>query len=107
MDGEAGWWTTSGNIGLLPLARVMGMGRQQKHLTRVGEGFRCRRCDGTIPEANLAEDLIMDGETYVCIKSFCYLGDTLVGDGGGGLAATARIINGWIKFRELLPFSTP
>ena len=28
MDGEAGWWTTSGNIGLPPLARVMGVGRQ-------------------------------------------------------------------------------
>ena len=30
MDGEAGWWTTSGNIGLPPLARVMGVGRQQR-----------------------------------------------------------------------------
>ena len=29
MDGEAGWWTTSGKIGLPPLARVMGVGRQQ------------------------------------------------------------------------------
>ena len=29
MDGEAGWWTTSGNIRLPPLARVMGVGRQQ------------------------------------------------------------------------------
>ena len=29
MDEEAGWWTTSGNIGLSPLARVMGVGRQQ------------------------------------------------------------------------------
>ena len=29
MDGEAGWWTTSGNIGLPPLPRVMGVGRQQ------------------------------------------------------------------------------
>ena len=29
MDGEAGWWTTSGNIGLPPLARVMGVGTQQ------------------------------------------------------------------------------
>ena len=28
------------------------------------------------------------------------MGDTLDGD----LAATARIINGWMKFRELLPF---
>ena len=31
MDEEAGWWTTSGNIGLPPLARVMGVGRQQQH----------------------------------------------------------------------------
>ena len=30
MDGEAGWWTTSGNIRLPPLARVMGVGRQQQ-----------------------------------------------------------------------------
>ena len=30
MDGESGWWTTSGNIGLRPLARVMGVGRQQQ-----------------------------------------------------------------------------
>ena len=30
MDGEAGWWTTCGNIGLPPLARVMGVGRQQQ-----------------------------------------------------------------------------
>ena len=32
MDGEAGWWTTSRNIGLPPLARVMGVGSQQQHL---------------------------------------------------------------------------
>ena len=32
MDGEAGWWTTSGNIGLPQLARVMGVGRQQQHV---------------------------------------------------------------------------
>ena len=31
MDGEVGWWTTSGNIGLPPLARVMGVGRQQQN----------------------------------------------------------------------------
>ena len=30
MDGEAGWWTTSWNIGLPPLARVMGVGRQHQ-----------------------------------------------------------------------------
>ena len=33
MDGEAGLWTTSGYIGLPPLARVMGVGRQQQQLS--------------------------------------------------------------------------
>ena len=63
-------------------------------LSRVADGFRCRRCDGTIQEVNLAEDLMVDGETYECVKSFCYLGDTLDGNGGADLAATARIRNG-------------
>ena len=36
----------------------------------------------------------------------CILGDTLDGDGGADLAATARIGNGWMKFREFLPFLT-
>ena len=76
-------------------------------LSRVADGFRCRRSDGTIQEVDLAEDLMVDGETYECVKSFCYLGDTLDGDGGVDLAATARIRNGWMKFRELLPFLTP
>ena len=48
----------------------------------------------------------MDGETYEFVKSFCYLGDTLDGDGGADLAATARIRNGWMKFPELFPFLT-
>ena len=33
---EAGWWTTSGNIGLPPLARVMGVGRQQQDMACAG-----------------------------------------------------------------------
>ena len=73
-------------------------------VSRVAGSFRCRRCDGTIQEADLAEDLIVDGETYGCVKSFCYLGDTLDGDGGADLAATARIRNGWMKFPELCHF---
>ena len=35
MDGEAGWWTTSGNIGLPPLARAMGVGRQQQEIRNI------------------------------------------------------------------------
>ena len=44
-------------------------------LPRVAEGFMCRRCDGTIQEVDLAEELMVDRETYECVKSFCYLGD--------------------------------
>ena len=52
------------------------------------DGFRCKRCDGTIPEANIAENLVVDGETYWCVKSFCFVWDTVDGDGGAHLAAT-------------------
>ena len=31
------------------------------------------RCDGTIQEVDLAEELMVGGETYGCVKSFCYL----------------------------------
>ena len=41
---------------------------------------------------------MVTAETYECVKSFCYLGDTLDGYGGADLAATARIRNGWMKF---------
>ena len=37
-------------------------------LSRVANGFRCRRCDGTIKEADLTEDLLVDGETYECVE---------------------------------------
>ena len=30
--------------------------------------------------ADLAGDLVVDGDTYGYVKSFCYLGDTLDGD---------------------------
>ena len=64
---------------------------------------RCRRCDGTIQEADPTEDLMVDGETYGYVKSFCYLGDTLDGDGGADPAAIARIRNGWMTFLERIP----
>ena len=51
-------------------------------LLRVADSFTCSRCDGTIQEVDLAEDLMVDGATYECVKNFCYLGDTLDGDGG-------------------------
>ena len=39
-------------------------------LSRVADGFRCRRCDGTIQEVDLADDLMVYGETYECVKRF-------------------------------------
>ena len=48
---------------------------------------------------------MVDGETYEYVKSFCYQGDTLDGDGGADLAATARIRNGWMKFRVAFAIS--
>ena len=47
---------------------------------------------------------MLNVETYGCVKSFCYLGDTL--DGNGGVDLAARIRRGRMKFRELLPFLT-
>ena len=43
-------------------------------LSQVADGFRCRQCDGAIQESDLAEYLMVEGETYGCVKSFCYLG---------------------------------
>ena len=62
------------------------------------------RYDGTNQEDDLAADLMVDGETYGCVKSFCYLGDTHDGYGGADLAATPRIRNGWMRFREICHF---
>ena len=40
-------------------------------LSQVADGFMCKRCDdGTIHEADLAEDLVVDGEKYAGVKSF-------------------------------------
>ena len=41
---------------------------------------------------------MVDGDIYEYVKSFCYLGYILDGDGGVDLVAIARIRNGWMKF---------
>ena len=53
-----------------------------------------KRCSGVRGDlSRVADGLMVDGETYECVEFF-YLGDTLDGDGGADLAATARIKNG-------------
>ena len=42
----------------------------------------------------ITRDLVMDGETHGSVKNYCNPGDTLDGDGGVDIAATARIRNG-------------
>ena len=64
------------------------------NLSLVVDGFRCKRCDGTLQETDLTKDLVMDGETYWSVRNFCNLRDTLDGDGEADLADTARIRNG-------------
>ena len=44
-------------------------------------------------------------DVWVC-KELLLSENTLDGDGGAHLAVTARIRNGWMKFREFLPFLT-
>ena len=47
--------------------------------------------NGKIPEANIDENLVVDGETYGCVKSLCFVWNTVDRDGGAHLATTARI----------------
>ena len=49
----------------------------------------CKLCTSLTQEADLAEDIVVDGETFGCAKIVCYLGDTLDGDCGADLATTA------------------
>ena len=51
-------------------------------LSLLAEGFRCKRCDRTIQESDLAGGLVVDGETYGSVKSFSHLGYNFDGDGG-------------------------
>ena len=48
---------------------------------------------------------MVDGETCVCIKSFCYLGDTLDGDDRADLLATARLKKWMDEFPRVFAIS--
>ena len=59
--------------------------------------------DGTIQEADLAKDLVVDGKHMDHFTAIVIWETTL---DGSDLAATARIRSGWMKFQELLIFLT-
>ena len=77
-------------------------------LSAASDTFQCKRCRGEVPQSDTAEQegLVVGGETYEVVDSFCYLGDMLNADGGVDLAVTTRVRSGWKKFRELMPFLT-
>ena len=39
----------------------------------------------------MAENLVVDGEMYGCVKNLCFVWDTVDGDVGAVLTTTARI----------------
>ena len=61
-----------------------------------------KKYGGVVRQQEQQQHLVIDGETCGCVKSFCYLGDILDGDGGAELASTAN--KWWMKFQTLLPF---
>ena len=63
--------------------------------------FECKVClAGNAAEGNVELDLGY-GVKFGNVKSFCYLGDMLNGDGGADSATVARVRCAWKKFREL------
>ena len=78
-------------------------------LSGAKEDFICRKCKGIMPRPSVVGDgeyLVVDGEKYGVVNSYCYLGDTIDGNGGASAAITTRIQCGWKKFNELSPFLT-
>ena len=72
-------------------------------LSRVANGFRCRRCDGTSQEADLVggwRDIWMRTDFFAIWKTLLMAMVERI------LLLTARIRNGWTKFRGRLPFLT-
>ena len=48
------------------------------------------------------ESLVVgQGVTIEGVKKFCYLGDTIAGEGGEDMAVVSRIRSGWNQFRKL------
>ena len=90
MDGEAGWWTTSGNIGLPPLARAMGVGRQQQQeiVDEIpgGDGGHSQEDEGSLADAESTSD-------------------TLAYEGGIGqkyVKSRRKYQNGWINMSGIV-----
>ena len=70
-------------------------------LTSVMTTFKCKVCLGLVVDSGIVEFDLGDGTKFACVKTFCYLGDMLNGEGGADSAGVARVRCAWKKFREL------
>ena len=70
-------------------------------LTSVMTTFKCKVFLGLVVNSGIAEFDLGDGTKFACVKTFCYLGDMLNGEGGADSAGVARVRCAWKKFREL------
>ena len=70
-------------------------------LTSVVAAFKCKVCiEGVADGGNVELDL-GDGVKLEGVKTFCFLGDMLNGEGGSDVAMVAGVRCAWKKFREL------
>ena len=63
--------------------------------------FECKICLEGDTDGGIAELDLGDGVKFECVKTFCYLGDMLNGEGGSVSATVVRVRCAWKKFREL------
>ena len=54
-------------------------------------GATCMKCQGeTLPSVMAEEGLVVDWDKYDIVDSFCYLGDMLSVEGGGGCRSNSK-----------------
>ena len=75
-------------------------GQRQRVQHSYGRSVREETPPSVIPE----EGLVVDGEKYDIVDSFCYPGDMLRAEGGADAAVTTRVRCAWGKFRGMAPF---
>jgi len=70
-------------------------------LTSVAATFKCKVCIEGAADEGIVELDLGDGVKLEGVKTFCYLGDMLNGEGGSDSSTVARVRCAWKKFREL------
>ena len=101
MDGEAGWWTTSGNIGLPPLARVMGVGRHNNNL--ITDNNVCLLNDGSYSYLHPATGTFTAIDLSLCSPDILMESDFMVESDSYGSDQLPIVLKIGISLPDLLP----